>query len=140
MWTGTKGSANKQSPLVYGGFGITDYRRSVSYRAHRFAWMLCNGPIPKGKIVMHTCDVPLCVNPAHLRLGDPHENSSDMVKKGRSKTGESHWNSKFTNEDIMDIRRSTLSEGQLAKKYNTCSSNIHRIKTGESWKHLPMPE
>lgn len=39
--------------------------------AHRLAWELYNGPIPKKLFVLHKCDVPLCCRPDHLYLGTP---------------------------------------------------------------------
>jgi hypothetical protein len=51
--------------------------------AHRAMYEFKTGPIPVGKVVMHTCDVPLCVNPAHLRLGTQADNLIDMRAKGR---------------------------------------------------------
>jgi hypothetical protein len=49
----------------YGGFKVE--RKML--RAHRFAWERKHGPIPKGMVVCHKCDVPGCVNPDHLFLG-----------------------------------------------------------------------
>ena len=39
---------------------------------------------------MHTCDVRLCVNPEHLKLGTTADNLADMRNKLRHSNGESH--------------------------------------------------
>src|SRR5512135_1141352 len=56
---------------------------TARWRAHRFSWMLHFGPIPKGVWVLHTCDVPCCVNPQHLWLGSAVDNTADCIAKGR---------------------------------------------------------
>jgi hypothetical protein len=43
--------------------------------AHRMSWMLARGPIPVGMFLDHMCRTPGCVNPAHLRVVTPRENS-----------------------------------------------------------------
>lgn len=63
--------------------------RDKVWRAHRFAWTAWHGPIPRGYVVMHSCDEPLCApaDPAavdeHLRLGTVAENNAEMRRRGR---------------------------------------------------------
>ena len=46
----------------YGAFKLD----GKTHRAHRLAWFLVNGKIPKGKCLDHLCRVKSCVNPKHL--------------------------------------------------------------------------
>ena len=66
-----------------GGYGFFSRKRTTVY-AHRLSYELHNGlRIPKGYYIMHTCDNRLCVNPNHLRLGSPRDNTRDAIDKGR---------------------------------------------------------
>lgn len=119
----------------YGSLGIGNGKTD---KAHRVAWKLTFGEIPKGLFVCHKCDVRNCVNPNHLFLGTAAENNHDMAKKGRAskRKGELHPESKLTDAAVIDILTSTLTQTELAKKYGVGRTTIRRAKYGESWKHI----
>ena len=66
----------------YKGYGKFNFKQKSMY-AHRMAWLLTNGEIPDGMVVMHKCDITSCVNPTHLQLGTQKENVIDCANKGR---------------------------------------------------------
>ena len=55
-----------------------------TYYAHRIVWAQEHGAIPEGLVVMHSCDVPSCINIEHLSIGTVRDNALDMVAKGRA--------------------------------------------------------
>lgn len=67
------------------GYGIHSKGRGGEgkIKAHRFSYILTNGPIPDGLLVRHACDNPSCVNPCHLEIGTHKDNAMDMVKRKR---------------------------------------------------------
>jgi len=105
-------------------------------KSHRAAWMIENGEIPKGICVLHRCDNPGCVNPAHLFLGTHKDNSRDAAKKGRLPRGENHCDSKLTISQVLKIRASDKRQTALARQYNVSRRNIGLIKNRETWKHI----
>lgn len=64
----------------YGKIKINEHNMGT----HKVAYILCVGDVPKGMVVMHSCDNPKCVNPSHLSIGTVRDNVIDCVEKGRS--------------------------------------------------------
>lgn len=105
-------------------------------RVHRVAFERYRGQIPQGLIVCHRCDVRCCVNPDHLFLGSPADNTADMIQKGRMPRGERRGHAKLTTEQVQEIKASTISSSLAGKRYGVNASIIRRIRRGEIWKHL----
>jgi hypothetical protein len=122
-----KGGRTTGYPGQLGGYGV--YHMLGEKRAHRIAWRLAYGPIPKGMCVCHRCDNPSCVNPEHLFLGTKAENNADKQSKGRAVilSGERHGNSKLTAaqlEELVALRGNGKSLGYLASKFGLSKSSI----------------
>jgi hypothetical protein len=49
----------------------------------RKLYQLRHGAVPIGLCVLHTCDVPRCINDKHHFLGTKKDNTQDAVRKGR---------------------------------------------------------
>jgi hypothetical protein len=120
------------------GYGAFHYLgRPIS--AHQFSWALHCGPVPAGLCVLHRCDNPVCVNPAHLFLGTHADNMADRDAKGRLAHGERVGCSKLTDALVREMRRlraDGATETELALRFNVARSTAHRVVTGELWPHV----
>jgi len=124
------------------GFGYGRFRvDGKTYSAHRVAWSFVNGDVPRGVCILHACDVPACVNDAHLFTGSRAENMADMDAKGRRVNGrvyrgELHSNSKLTwatVERIRSMHARGATHAALASMFGVGRSSIGRVIRGEQW-------
>ena len=125
-WTVSKSSNG------YGQFRL--HKQMVG--AHRIAYTLAKGEIPKDLIVRHTCDNRLCCNPDHLILGTHTDNMADMLERKRQAKGEGNSSCKLTPKQVMEIYNSPLPQDEIAKLYNIAQTNVSSIKLKKTWKHL----
>jgi len=142
LWTaavkqGTIG--RRRRPLL--PYGICSIGTGQSTTAHRVAWELEVGPIPAGLCVLHRCDNPICVRPAHLFLGTRAENCTDRRTKGRDRhpQGVDHPEAKLTDAIVRDMRRRfTQGETQtaLGYEYGVSQTTVSRITLHKAWTHV----
>lgn len=103
------------------------------------AYALAYGPFDESLHVLHRCDTPLCVNPAHLFLGTNADNQRDKALKGRSLYGRKNASAKLTVEQVLEIRaRAEAGETHVAisRDYPVGTSQIGRIIHRQKWSHV----
>jgi len=128
LWTGAKSDSG------YGSF-----RWGRTQCAHRVAWMLAHGcDVPVGMDIMHSCDTPLCCNPAHLSPGTAKANLQQASRRGRLRVGRPN-NRSLPSEDIAAIRayvtenRKGVRDGVLteaARVYGVTQSYVSMLMRG----------
>lgn len=90
---------------------------------------------------LHACDNPVCVNPAHLRLGTSKDNAQDREGRGRSnpERGADRYNAKLDADKVREIRR-LRAEGvdtpTVAKMFGINTGTVSRITRRLRWKHV----
>jgi hypothetical protein len=114
-----------------------------SQKAHRVAWMLWEGPIPAHLDVLHICDNPRCVRPAHLYLGTHADNMRDMFTRNRRKASENKNNAwKLSAAQVHEIRAryaaGDTSYRSLAKEFGVTNQYIGQLVRFEAWNYRPV--
>jgi len=131
-WTGCKG---------YNGYGRFFHNKRLT-GSHRASWEIHNNQkIPDGLFVLHSCDNPSCVNPAHLRVGTPLENMKDRSLRGRCGAcgaGIKNKNAteKLSDEQVREIRERLKNKKRgdqavISEEYGVSRSTITHIIKGQ---------
>lgn len=129
--------AGKQSD----GYGAFRFAGTMQL-AHRVAYKLAKGAFDETLHVLHRCDNPGCVNPAHLFLGTNQDNVDDKVAKNRQQKlkGVEHGRAKLTEQQVVEIRAryaaGNISQAALGREYGVHHAQIHYIVKNKLWKHL----
>lgn len=130
-WTGSVSNTG------YGAFGASGH----NHLAHRLSYLLAGGQYGH-PVVLHSCDNPRCVNPAHLRGGTISDNARDMVAKGRNtpsrathlKDRERHPRAKRIMTPKGEFPSATLAAEAFGITKVTVSSRA--LRGDEGWSYL----
>jgi hypothetical protein len=117
-------------PSNHNGYGVIGFL-GQRMLAHRFAYELLKGEVGEFH-VCHTCDNPLCVNPAHLFLGTDADNHDDKARKLRGGKA-------LTPAQVKEIKRILAEEPKplhlIAEEFKVSRKSIQRIKNGQYWRY-----
>jgi hypothetical protein len=87
LWTGsTVVDHSWTTPRQYGRILIN----GKQIRVHRFVYSVTRHPVPDGMVVDHLCRNTLCVNPSHLEMVTPGENTRRGVKSPKRRCPYGH--------------------------------------------------
>jgi len=148
-----------KSSIKSGKYGTIKWRGKRRPATHAAWFLKTRRMISEGKVAMHECDDPRCVEFTHLKEGTPGENNRDRTKKGRSAKGDAHGTqthpesvpkgedhgmSKFTADEVVLIRRTYDAYPDLNGRVDWLMRHLKRkryavwcIAKRKTWKHIP---
>lgn len=90
--------------------------------------------------IRHDCRHKKCVNPDHLTAGTHQENVRDKIRDGTMPRGESHPNSKISEEVVRKIKESRGEDTveDRAARFGVSARTIAKIDSGQTWAWLSV--
>lgn len=131
--------------LQTSGYGFVRVGKGGMMLAHRLAWILEYGPIPRNKDgqelnVLHDCpdgDNPRCVNPAHMFLGTHITNMRDRGRKGRHRVGTESGRAALTAGQVRDLRNTTDSDRAAGARHGVSASVAWSVRNRKTYLDVP---
>lgn len=123
----------------YGHFRRKIKDKWVMFKAHRYSYERYKGPIPEGHLVRHTCNIPNCVNPAHLLTGTHKDNVMDAIISGTKSWGR---NANHRHLDLQFARQVRITwnsvkpyatQKEVAALHGISKQQCSRILRNEIW-------
>jgi hypothetical protein len=141
---------------TYPRLDVMEKGKTYRMGAHRAAVERGGAPIPDGLIVCHRCDNRRCVRPEHLFVGTFHDNTQDMMSKGRHRAeqGDDHWARRrpdrvsrgvarpgalLTDDDVRAVvamRTSGARLNEIGAKFGVSQASVLDICAGRTWTHI----
>lgn len=116
------------------GYGMMRDETGKPDYAHRISHRLYKGPIPDGKLVLHTCDCRKCTNPAHIYSGTHAQNVQDAIDRERYvRRGKLRAAQVL---EIVQLSGKGKSRSALSEKFHVSPEAIARILQGKTYSRL----
>lgn len=123
-----RGRALRLSPDASGYQGTYPFGR-----IHSAVMLAFVGPCPDGLEVRHLDGKKHNNKLSNLIYGTQSQNEADKVRHGTSNRGERHGMARLTETDVLLIRRSTLSNAQIADRFSVSEGAVRLIKARKRW-------
>ena len=109
---------------------------------HRIVASAFLGPAPKGAWVHHRNEIRHDNAVGNLEYVSPHDHLWERHFTVQ-RIGAQHWNSKLTENDVLEIRRiyagGEKDQSEIGRLFGVTNKNISLIALGKTWKRL-LPE
>lgn len=131
LWTASKTLAGHGKFMFHG----------KTMLAHRMAWFFEHGEIlSRDQLLLHSCNVPSCVEVSHLRIGTHAENMADRVAAGNyaATRGMSCSFARFTDEEVARMREmiaAGMKQREIAELFGCTQPYISSIARGKIRAH-----
>lgn len=121
-----------QSTIHRDGYGKFWFN-GKQVQAHRVAYILQVGEIGERLHVLHRCDNRKCVNPAHLYLGTPKQNTQDKIDRCGW-----HGNMRFpfdVVERARELYKTGMTQQKIADELGIHQTQVSRYINGKQRLH-----
>ncbi len=110
--------------------------RKRKYKVHVEVLKAFSGHRPEGYVAAHNDGNRQNNVISNLRWTTPKGNSEDRTRHGNDLQGERHPDAKLTEDLVREIRASSLTGEEWARRLNMRRCSINKARAGTSWKHV----
>jgi len=126
------------TPGIVNGYLYIKLGRTFQSSVHLLVLKTFVGPCPPGMVARHLDGVRTNCHVTNLAWGTLEENYADRRVHGTDNGGIRHWNSKFNDDLVRDIRARIAIESpqEIAASLGVTQSAIRHVIAKRSWQHV----
>ena len=124
---------------VNGEYPIAFYEGKAQHASRIVLILSGMNPTPERNHCLHSCDNPLCLNPAHLRWGTHQENMADKMERNRQARGGATRHAKLIEAEVIAIREryaGGLTQKQISVEFSISRNLVSYIVNRKAWAHV----